>query len=108
MSDYEQRLAKINEKLNKEKEKTRQLENQKRVLESREKEARRKLDTRQKIIAGGILLDVFPKYKRLQPQRNQTDNNKEFAPLAHFLLALAGIMNLWRSLKRRHKEHRRK
>ena len=79
----------LDERIAKEVEKLEQLKRQKRAHEAREKKKERAADTRQKIVAGAILLDIFPEYKNLVPQRNNADNNKEFEPLARFLSALA-------------------
>jgi len=90
VATYEEKLAKINERLDKEKEIARQLENQRRALETAAKAKQNKMDSYRNKIAGAIFFDFFPKYKNLQPKRSKAENNVEFAPLTNFLAALAG------------------
>ncbi len=78
-------MATLDERIKKEKEKLKQLKRQKRTFEQREKQKQRAVDTRRKIIAGAILLDIFPQFMELQPKRNNEENFTEFAPLADFL-----------------------
>jgi O-phosphoseryl-tRNA(Cys) synthetase len=92
-------MATLDERIKKEEEKLRQLKNQKRSQEAREKKKARALDARQKIIAGAIFLDVFPEFKKLQPKKNNEENKIEYAPLANFLLTLRADNELVARLK---------
>jgi hypothetical protein len=82
-------MLSLDERIKKEQEKLEQLKNQKRSQIQREKQKQRAIDTRRKIIAGAILLDIFPKFQTLRPMKNNEENNIEFAPLANFLKCLA-------------------
>jgi hypothetical protein len=82
------KLDKLNDDIAKSVERTEQLKRQKKAVEAREKQRERATDTRRKIISGAILLDVFPQFNALQPQRSNAENSAAFAPLAHFLLNL--------------------
>ena len=82
MGTLDERIARDAEKLQK-------LKRQKQAQLQRERQKERAIDTRRKIIAGAILLDVFPRFHQLQPQKNNAENHKEFAPLANFLKCLA-------------------
>jgi len=90
----------LDERIAREKQKLEQLQRQKRAQEQREKQKTRAVDTRRKIIAGAILLDIFPQFAGLQPQKNNAENNVEFAPLAQFLLCLADKKDLVAQLER--------
>jgi hypothetical protein len=79
----------LDERIAKEKQKLKQLENEKRAKEAREKHKQKKIDDRRKIIAGAILLNYFPNYKTLNPTGSNAECEKEFAPLADFLACLA-------------------
>jgi len=73
------------ERLHKIKERKAQLEKQEKAIINREKEKARKIETRRKIIVGGMFLKYFPEFETLTPQKNNTDNDVAFAPLAKFL-----------------------
>jgi hypothetical protein len=62
-----------------------QIERQNRIRDHKAKEAARKNDERRTFIVGKIFLESFPEFKNLQPQKTAADNEKEFAPLKHFL-----------------------
>jgi hypothetical protein len=55
----------------------------------RETKKSRAIDTRRKIIAGAIVLDIFPKFATLEPRRNNEENNKEFEFFANFFKSLS-------------------
>jgi hypothetical protein len=75
----------LDERIAKEQQKLDQLKRQKRAREQREKKIARAIDTRRKIIAGAIVLDIFPQFQSLQPKRNNEENYIEFEPLAKLL-----------------------
>ncbi len=79
----------LDERIKKEQEKLEQLKRQKRARQQRDKKKERKTDTRRKILTGAILLDIFPQFQVLKPQKNNAENIIEFAPLANFLICLA-------------------
>ena len=70
-------------------ERAEQLKRQRRLLDNREKEQKRKIDVRRKIIIGAIIVKCFPCVTRLQPKLNQSDTNREFAELEEFFAAVA-------------------
>lgn len=90
----------LDERIKRETEKLEQLKQQKRSLEAREKEKERATDTRRKIIAGAILLDVFPQFQILEPKRKKAENLKEFSPLANFLKNIADNKELTAQLEK--------
>ena len=61
MLTIEERIARVREK-------TRQLETQKKVKDKREQEARRKLDTRRDTNIGKIVSKHFPEVSQFQPR----------------------------------------
>jgi hypothetical protein len=75
-------IAKTAEKLD-------QLKRQKRDKEAREKERRRKLETRQKILIGAVVMSYFPKLQTFMPQKTNAENDVEYETLAAFCSALA-------------------
>jgi len=77
------------DRLQKIRERKAQLEKQEKTILDREKEKARKLDTRRKIIVGGIFLKYFPEFQTLEPLKTEKENEAIFAPLANFLSALA-------------------
>ncbi|MCL2108681.1 MAG: hypothetical protein FWH20_04970 [Oscillospiraceae bacterium] len=79
----------LDERIKRDTEKLEQLKRQKRAQIQREKQKARAVDTRRKIIAGAILLDIFPQFTELQPKKNNAENYIEFAPLVDFLTCLA-------------------
>ena len=79
----------LDERIQKETEKLEQLKRQKRAMEQREKKKERAIDTRRKIINGGLLEAYFPEFAAFTPKYTKEENEAEFAPLAHFLSALA-------------------
>jgi len=78
-------MATLDERIARETEKLEKLKRQKRAKDQREQQKQRAVDTRRKIIAGAILLDIFPQFQSLQPKKNNEENYIEFAPLAEFL-----------------------
>jgi hypothetical protein len=86
--------ASDSERLKKIREKKEQLARQEREILAREKEKARKLDTRRKIVVGGIFLKYFPEFQSLEPKRTNEENEAEYAPLANFLSRLAKDKNL--------------
>jgi hypothetical protein len=75
-------IAKTAEKLD-------QLKRQKRDKETRERKKQDKLETRKKILIGATVLPYFPQLHRFKPQKNNAENNVEYAELAAFCSALA-------------------
>lgn len=73
------------DRLQKIRERKAQLEKQEKMILDREKGKARKLDTRRKIIVGGIFLKYFPEFQTLEPLRTERENDVVFAPLARFL-----------------------
>lgn len=92
-------IEKLNENIAKTSEKLEQLKRRKKAQEQREQKKARAEDTRRKIIIGGIVLKYFPELAEFHPQRNNADNNLEFAPLANFLAVLAGDKDLISRIK---------
>ena len=82
-------MATLDEQIKKTTEKLEKLKRQDNARKKREQEKQRAIDTRRKIIAGAILIDVFPQFGSLQPQKNNEQNYIEFAPLANFLKCIA-------------------
>lgn len=87
-------MDKLNEQITKKAEELEQLKRRKRAQEARAKKTERAIDTRRKIVVGGIVLKYFPKFEELHPQRNNESNNIEFAPLANFLSVLSADKDL--------------
>lgn len=71
------------------KERVEQLKRQRRLQENRETEQQRKMDTRLKIIVGGVVVKHFPGVSRFKPKLNKADTSAEFAELDGFLAAVA-------------------
>lgn len=82
MSNTSSRIAEAHERAE-------QLERQRRLHENREKEQKRRIDTRRKIIVGGICAKSFSWISELIPKRNEASNNVEFAELDCFFSLLA-------------------
>jgi len=77
------------DRLKKIQERKAQLEKQEKAIINREKEKARKIETRRKIIVGGMFLKYFPDFATLTPQKNNSENDVAFASLAKFLTWLA-------------------
>jgi len=86
---YDEQIAKINERIQREIKKAVQLENKKSSREAREKATQRKDDTRLKIIIGADVLAYFPEMRRFKPRKNNAENRAEFAEFAAMLSILA-------------------
>jgi hypothetical protein len=82
-------MSTLDERIKRETEKLEQLKRQKKAQENREKQKSRAIDTRRKIVAGAIVLDIFPQFQALQPKKNNAENYIEFEPLANFLKEIA-------------------
>ncbi|MDE6760389.1 MAG: hypothetical protein K2J90_06830 [Lachnospiraceae bacterium] len=76
-----------------------QLEHRKQLQDSKKRKAEKKNDERRIFIVGKILLDVFPEFLNLHPQKSAEENEVEFIPLKDFLSALAADKSLVRCLK---------
>ena len=92
-------IDKLNAKISKNEEERKQLKAQKYALVQKEKEEARAIDTRRKIVIGGLVLKYFPQLEQLHPQRNNAENDIEFSPLANFLSVLASDKELVARLK---------
>ena len=79
----------IDERIAKSQERTAQLKGQKKEQEIRERKQQEAINTRRKIIAGGIVEKYLPEVLELQPQRTDAENEIEFAPLGKILSVLA-------------------
>jgi len=62
-----------------------QVRNQRRMAELREKEKKRKVDTRRYIIIGELVCKYFPSLMELQPQQDKESNTAEFSSLEAIL-----------------------
>lgn len=76
------------DRLQKIRERKAQLEKQERAIVAREKEKVRKLETRRKIIIGGIAEKYIPEFQKLEPKKTNAENDIEFAPVAKFFAKL--------------------
>ena len=76
------------EQIKRDEEKLEQKKRRRRAQIQKEKEKSEAVNTRRKIIAGAILLDIFPQFQTLTPQRTNAETYKEFAPLAEFLKSI--------------------
>jgi hypothetical protein len=65
------------------------LERQKRLQENRQKKTDEKINTRRKIIIGGLVEKYFPIVKDFNPKRLNADTEIEFLPFENFLKYLA-------------------
>ena len=92
-------VSTLNERIEKETLKLEQLKRQKRAMEQRGKKQERKVETRQKIIIGGIVVKYFPQLLTLQPKRTNEENDIEYTPLANFLSCLADKKDLVKQLE---------
>lgn len=76
-----------------------QLEHRKRLQDSKQRKAKKKNDDRRIFIVGKILLDVFPEFLNLHPQKSAEEDEAEFTPLKKFLSVLAADKGLVKCLK---------
>lgn len=89
----------IYEMTKKEEEHLRQLKNQKRLTDASNKQKARNTDSRRKFIVGAMLLDMFPEYKQLQPQKSKKEDAIEFEPLIKFFSTVANNKELIKTLE---------
>lgn len=68
---------------------TEQLKRQRRLQKNREMTHQKKIDTRRKIIVGGIVIKYFPIILDIMPQLNEAANAIEFAKLEMAISMLA-------------------
>ena len=66
-----------------------QLQRQRRLQDNRDKTLQRKIDTRMKIIIGGIITKIFPGVTHFRPGLNRAADSEEFAELVDFFTAVA-------------------
>ena len=78
----------IDERIAKSQERTAQLKRQKKEQEIRERKQQEAINTRRKIIVGGIVEKYFPYVLELQPRRTDAENEIEFAPMEKILSVL--------------------
>lgn len=81
MFDIDSRMAAAQERVE-------QLERQQRAQENRDKEKKRKIDTRRKIIIGELISKHFD-VSQFQPKQKQADTAAEFAVLDTFFSMVA-------------------
>jgi hypothetical protein len=102
-------MASFDERIEQQQKKLEQLKRQKKAKQQREAQKSRAIDTRRKIIAGAIVLDIFPKFATLQPKRNNEENNTEFEFFANFFKCLVDkkdwVAQLEREAQARKKPH---
>lgn len=84
-------MANISDRIKEAQERVAQAQRRRVLQENRAKEQRRKIDTRRKIIVGGIVIKYLPWVLNLQPQMNEAENNKEFAELKRILSELSDV-----------------
>ena len=89
----------IDQRIKNEMEKLEQLERRKRLQDSKKRKIKQKNDERRIFIVGKILLDIFPEFLELHPQKSIEMNEHEFAPLKNFLSVLAADKELVSCLK---------
>ena len=82
-------MLSIEEQIARSREKTKQLEAQKKVKDKREQAARRKLDSRRDTCIGNSFSKHFPWVSQFQPRRTEAENKTEFALLDAFLSLVA-------------------
>ena len=82
------------DRLQKIKERKAQLEKQEKAIINREKEKARKIETRRKIIIGGIVEKYLPLFGILEPKRTKEENEIEFAIVANFFEKLVREKNM--------------
>ena len=83
------KVLSIEERIVRSREKTKQLEAEKKVRDKREQEAQRKLDTRRHTIIGKVFSQHFPAVSQFQPRRTEAENEMEFALLDAVLNLIA-------------------
>ena len=79
----------INERINRQLERLKQLERQKKAQDYRDKKRQLAIDRDRQREVGKIFLEHFPEFKQLQPHRTNAENQIEFASLSNFIAALA-------------------
>ena len=82
------------DRLHKIRERKAQLEKQEKAIINREKEKARKIETRRKIIIGGIVEKYLPLFGILEPKRTKEENEIEFALVANFFEKLVRDKNM--------------
>ena len=92
-------MLSINEQLKKSVHRIEQLKNQKKSQERQEQAVKRKMDTRRKIIIGGLVCKYFPDIMKYQPQRSNADTTEEFAAFENILRILVVNVDLLTELK---------
>ena len=88
----------IEERIEKTKEKVRQLERQKRVEQRKEREAKKKMDQRRNYIIGELVTKYFPEVEKFEPG-TKVENDIIFEPLESFLSTLAADQTLMERLR---------
>ena len=97
-------MDKLNERITKKSEELEQLKRQKRAKEMRAQKEARAIDTRRKIVIGGLVLKYFPELQQLHPKHNNAENDIEFSAFAYFLSVLASDKELVAQLKAKAQE----
>ena len=75
----------LDERIAKEEQKLKQLKAEKHAEVQRKKEKERAIETRRKIILGGMVVKYFPQFNELQPKTSKDEEYIEFEPFANFL-----------------------
>ena len=87
--NFGQKESTVNDMKSNAKEKAEQLMRRKRLLDNREKEIKRKIDTSRSIIIGKIFTEAFRGVLHYQPKLKAADTNAEFADLKDFITTIA-------------------